>query len=60
MDQHWIWSDGCTGQLKNSHVFKWSCMLHKKLKVPHICNYFESGNEKGDHDGEGACIRREL
>ena len=35
-------------------------MLHKKLKVPHLWNYFESGNGKEEHDGAGACIKREL
>jgi hypothetical protein len=39
------------GQLKNARVFQWLCMLHKKLKVPHIWNYFESGHGKGEHDG---------
>jgi hypothetical protein len=60
MDQHWIWSDGCANQLKNDCVFQWLCILHKKLKVPHICNYFESGHGKGEHDGAGACIKRVL
>jgi hypothetical protein len=32
----------------------------KKLKVPHICNYFESGHGKGEHDGASACIKRVL
>jgi hypothetical protein len=35
-------------------------MLQKKLKVPHIWSYFEFGHEKGEHDGAGACIKREL
>jgi hypothetical protein len=60
MDQNWIWSDGCTSQLKNAHVFQWLCMLHKILKVPHIWNYFEFGHGKGEHDGVGACIKRVL
>jgi hypothetical protein len=32
MDQHWIWSIGYAGQLKNYCVFEWLCMLHKKTK----------------------------
>jgi len=32
-------------------------MLHKKLKVPHIWSYFESGHGKWEHDGAGACIK---
>jgi hypothetical protein len=60
MDQHWIFLDGFTSQLKNAHVFQWLCMLHKKLKVPHIWNYFESKHGKGEHDGAGACIKRAL
>jgi hypothetical protein len=60
MDQHWIWLDACIGQLKNAHVFQWLCMFHKKLKVPHIWNYYESGNGKGEHDGSNTCIKRVL
>ena len=60
MDQHWIWSDGCGGQFKNAHVFQGLCMFHKKIKVPHIWNYFESKHGKGQHDGAGACIKRVL
>ena len=60
MEQHWIWSDGCTRKLKNSCVFQWLCILHKMLKVPHIWNYLETGHEKGEHDGAGACINTAL
>jgi len=60
MDQHWIWLDGFIGQFKNARVFKWLCMLHRKLKVPHIQNYFETKNEKGEHDGEVKFIKRTL
>jgi hypothetical protein len=35
-------------------------MLHKKIKVPHIWNYFKSRNWKGEHDGVGTCIKRTL
>jgi hypothetical protein len=35
-------------------------MLQKILKVPHIWNYFYFGHGKGEHDGVGACIKREL
>ena len=60
MDQHWIWLYCCTGQLKNARVFQWLCMLDKQMKVQHICNYFESGNGKWEHDGEGTCIKIAL
>ena len=60
MDQHWIWSDGCAGQFKNSRVFQWLTTLHKKYNVPHIWNYFETGHGKGEHDGAGACIKTAL
>ena len=60
MDQHWIWSDGCEGQFKISHVFQWLCILHKKVKLPDVWNYFESLNRKQEHGGVGACIKREL
>ena len=35
-------------------------MLHRKIKVPHIWNYFETGHGKGEHDGAGACIKTAL
>jgi hypothetical protein len=35
-------------------------MLQKKLKVPHIWNYFESRKGKEEHDRGGACIKRAL
>ena len=35
-------------------------MLHKKIKVPHIWNYFQYGHDKGEHGGVGACIQRAL
>jgi hypothetical protein len=35
-------------------------MLHKKINVPHILNYFESGHKKGEHVGAGKYIKREL
>jgi hypothetical protein len=35
-------------------------MLHKKLKLPHILNYFKFGHGKGENDGVGACIKRAL
>ena len=60
MDQHWIWSDGCVGQFKNACVFQWLCMLHRKIKVPHIWNYFETGHGKWKHDGVGAYIKTTL
>jgi phage terminase large subunit-like protein len=42
---------------KNACVFQWLCVFHKKFKVSHIWNYFESRNGKWEHDGEGACIK---
>ena len=35
-------------------------MLHRKIKVPHIWNYFETGHGKGEHDGVGAYIKTTL
>ena len=34
--QHWIWSDGCAGQLKNAHVFQWLSLLNIRYKQWHI------------------------
>ena len=60
MEQPWIWSDGRARKLKNSRVFQWLCILHKRHKVPHIWNYFETEHGKGGHDGVGACIKTAL
>ena len=60
MELHWIWFDGCAGQFKNSCVFQWLCILHKRHKMPHIWNYFENGHRKWKHDGAGACIKTAL
>ena len=60
IDQHWIWSDGCAGQFKNAHVFQRLFMLPRKIKVPHIWNYFETRHGKGGHDGVGVCIKTTL
>jgi hypothetical protein len=60
MDQDYIQSDGCVGKLENVHIFQWLCMLHKKIKVPHIYNYFESEHGKGDHYGVGTCVKKTL
>ena len=35
-------------------------MLHNTYNVPHIWNYFETGNDKGEHDGVGACMKAAL
>ena len=58
--RHLIWSDGCVGQFKNARVFQWLCLLHIEYKVQHIWNYFETGHDKGEHDGAGACIKTDL
>ena len=60
MDQHWIWSDGCAGQFKNSRVFQWMSMLHKTYNVPHIWNYFETKQNKGEHYGVVSYIKTTL
>ena len=60
MDRHIIWSDNCTGQFKNAHIFYWLCRMHVEREVPHIWNFFKSGHGKGEHDGAGACVKRAL
>ena len=35
-------------------------MLHRKINVPHIWNYFETGYGNGEHDGAGPCIKTTL
>ena len=60
MDQHWIWSDGCAGQFKNSQVFQWMSMLHNNYNVPHIWKKFEIDHIKGEQYGFDACIKTTL
>ena len=36
------------------------CRLHKALNIKHLCNFFESGHGKGEHDGAGECVKRAL
>jgi hypothetical protein len=59
-DRHWIWFDGCAGQFKYARSFYWLCHLHKKLKIIHCWNFFETGHGKGEHDDAGACIKQAL
>ena len=35
-------------------------IFHKRHKVPHIWNYFETRHGKGEHDGAGTCIKTAL
>jgi hypothetical protein len=51
MNRHCVWSNSCVGQIKNSHVFQWLSLLHKKCNVPHIWNYYETQHGKGECDG---------
>ena len=60
MYRHWIWSEGCAGQLKNACIFQWLCSLHKNYKVPDMWNYFEAGHGKGEHDGVRSCVKIAL
>ena len=34
--------------------------MHIERGVPHIWSFFESGHGKGEHDGAGACVKRDL
>ena len=58
--EHWVWSDGCAGQFKSARSFFWLCRLHRNIKIRHTWRVFESGHGKGEHDGDGACIKRAL
>ena len=35
-------------------------MFDKTYNVPHICNYFDTGHGKGEHDGAYECIKTIL
>ena len=60
MGRHIIWSDNCTSQFKNAHMFYWLFRMQVKRGVPHIWSSFESGHGKGEHDGAEACVKRAL
>ena len=32
----------------------------KKTNIKHRWNFFETGHEKGENDGAGACVKRPL
>jgi len=58
--EHWIWSDGCAGQIKSARSFYWLSHLHKETGIRHTWSFFETGHGKGEHDGAGACVKRAL
>ena len=60
MDRHIIWSDNCTGQFKNGHMFYWLCRMHIERGVLHIWSFIESSHGKREHDGTWACVKRAL
>ena len=60
LGRHLIWSNNCTGQFKNAHMFYWLSRMHVERGVPHIWSFFEAGHGKGEHDGAGACVKRAL
>ena len=60
MDRHIIWLENCTSQFKNSCIFYWLCRTHVERGMPHSWSFFDSGHEKGEHNGVGACVKRTL
>ena len=60
MDRHIIWSDYYTGQVQEcSHVLL-VVQDARREGVPHIWSFFESDHGKREHDGVGACVKRDL
>ena len=55
-----MWSDICAGQLKSAHAFLWLSRLHRNIDVCHKWIFFEIGHRKGEHDGDGACVKFAL
>ena len=60
MTQHWIWLDNCTRQLENARIFYLLSRTHRQTNIQHVWIFFEAGHRKGEHDGDGACVKRAL
>ena len=64
---HIVWSDGCSGQFKSSHAWYFISRypnLTSGVSLNSGCqmcwNYFGSGHGKGEVDGAGALLKREI
>ena len=44
-------------QGKSTHSFYWLSRLHKEIGIRHTWRFFETGHEKGEDDGKGACMK---
>ena len=49
-----------TGKFKSTKAFNWLAMQHARTNIRFLCNFFESGHGKGEHDGVGAYIKCAL
>jgi hypothetical protein len=64
---HIVWSDGCSGQFKSARawyfIFRYPNLTASALQ-PQECqmiwNYFATGHGKGEVDGAGALLKREV
>lgn len=64
---HIVWSDGCSGQFKSARAWYFVSRfpsLTVDSNLPEGCqmcwNYFASGHGKGEVDGAGVLLKREL
>lgn len=65
--QHIVWSDGCSGQFKSARAWNFVTKypsLTKASNLPLGCemvwNFFATGHGKGEVDGAGALLKREV
>lgn len=41
-------------------MFYWLSRIYKKTNIQHVWSFLEAGHGKGEHDGVGACMKRDL
>ncbi len=65
--EHWVWSDGCSGQFKSSCCWYHVALYSPKIVGPHtlhrcqmLWNFFGSSHGKGEYDGAWPMVKREL
>jgi hypothetical protein len=64
---HIIWNDGCSGQFKSARCwyfvsrYLWLTIFDSLEEGCQLCwNFFATGHEKGEIDGAGALLKREV
>jgi hypothetical protein len=58
---HWVWSDGCAFQFKNSKHWYFVSRYPNMIRgCRMIWSFFNSGHGKGFHDGTRVVVKRFL